>query len=280
MDTGAYSNMRRMLNAGSRPVKDAIRTEELINYFAYDYPRPGRRDKPFSIHTEGGPSPWNPDTHLLHIGIQGYEVSREAMPASNLVFLVDVSGSMQSPDKLELLKSALRLLVRQLGADDRVSLVVYAGASGVVLEPTAGDRTATIIAALDGLTAGGSTNGGAGIRLAYTLAQQAYIKDGINRVILATDGDFNVGTVDFAQLIDLVELVEFDRTPLTDIKNIGDRFGGAITAALFLAEFTAERPWAHLDIAGTAWRSGRNKGATGRPVPLLIEFLLGRANRD
>ena len=204
VDTGAYSNMRRMLNAGSRPVKDAIRTEELINYFAYDYPRPGRRDKPFSIHTEAGPSPWNPDTHLLHIGVQGYEVSREDMPASNLVFLVDVSGSMQSPDKLELLKSALRLLVRQLGADDRVSLVVYAGASGVVLEPMAGDRKATIIAALDGLTAGGSTNGGAGIRLAYALAQQAYIKDGINRVILATDGDFNVGTVDFEMLKQLV----------------------------------------------------------------------------
>ena len=205
VDTGAYSNMRRMLNAGSRPVKDAIRTEELINYFAYDYPRPGRRDTPFSIVTEVGPSPWNPDTHLLHIGVQGYEVSREGLPAANLVFLVDVSGSMQSPNKLELLKSALRLLVRQLGAVDRVSLVVYAGASGVVLEPTAGDQTAMITAALDGLTAGGSTNGGAGIRLAYTLAQQAFISDGINRVILATDGDFNVGTVDFEMLKQLVE---------------------------------------------------------------------------
>ncbi|HAJ92532.1 MAG TPA: hypothetical protein DCO71_07975, partial [Gammaproteobacteria bacterium] len=200
VDTGAYSNMRRMLNAGNRPVKDAVRTEELINYFSYNYPRPKHRATPFSITTEVGPSPWNTDTHLLHIGIQGYEVPRAQLPAANLVFLVDVSGSMQSPDKLELLKSALRLLVRELQEDDRVSIVVYAGASGVVLEPTAGDRTATITAALDGLTAGGSTNGGAGIRLAYALAQQAFIKEGINRVILATDGDFNVGTVDFEML--------------------------------------------------------------------------------
>ncbi len=205
VDTGAYSNMRRMLNAGSRPVKDAIRTEELINYFSYDYPRPKQGSTPFSIITEVGPSPWNTHTHLLHIGIQGYEVSREQLPASNLVFLVDVSGSMQSPDKLELLKSALRLLVRELEADDRVSLVVYAGASGIVLEPTAGDQAATITAALDALTAGGSTNGGAGIKMAYALAQQAFIKDGINRVILATDGDFNVGTVDFEMLKQLVE---------------------------------------------------------------------------
>lgn len=205
VDTGAYSNMRRMLNAGNRPVKDAIRTEELINYFSYAYPPPPRKSTPFSILTEVGPSPWNKDTQLLHIGIQGYAVPRAQLPAANLVFLVDVSGSMQSPDKLELLKSALRLLVRELQADDRVSLVVYAGASGIVLEPTAGDQTATITAALDGLTAGGSTNGGAGIRLAYTLAQQAFIKDGINRVILATDGDFNVGTVDFEMLKQLVE---------------------------------------------------------------------------
>ena len=205
VDTGAYSNMRRMLNAGSRPVKDALRTEELINYFSYDYPRPANKARPFSITTEVGPSPWNPDTYLLHIGIQGYDVPRAQLPPANLVFLVDVSGSMQSPDKLGLLKSALRLLVRELKADDRVSIVVYAGASGVVLEPTAGDQQATISAALDGLTAGGSTNGGAGIRMAYALAQQAFIKDGINRIILATDGDFNVGTVDFEMLKQLVE---------------------------------------------------------------------------
>ena len=205
VDTGAYSNMRRMLNAGSRPVKDALRTEELINYFSYDYPRPGNQVRPFTITTEVGPSPWNPDTHLLHIGIQGYDLPRAQLPPANLVFLIDVSGSMQSPDKLGLLKSALRLLVRELKAEDRVSMVVYAGASGVVLEPTAGDQQATISAALGGLTAGGSTNGGAGIRMAYALAQQAFIKDGINRIILATDGDFNVGMVDFEMLKQLVE---------------------------------------------------------------------------
>ncbi|MGD8937114.1 MAG: VWA domain-containing protein [Thiogranum sp.] len=205
VDTGAYSNVRRMLNAGRRPVRDAVRTEELINYFSYDYPRPTNRNRPFSITTEVGPTPWNPDTRLLHIGIQGYEVPRDQLPPANLVFLVDVSGSMQSPDKLELLKSALRLLVGELNADDRISLAVYAGASGVVLEPTPGDQSAKILAALDTLTAGGSTNGGAGIRLAYALAQQALIKDGINRVILATDGDFNVGTVDFERLKQLVE---------------------------------------------------------------------------
>ncbi|MEZ5540967.1 MAG: VWA domain-containing protein [Pseudomonadota bacterium] len=205
VDTGSYSNMRRMLNAGSRPLRDAIRTEELINYFSYDYPRPVRRSTPFSITTEVGPTPWNPATRLLHIGIQGYDVPRQELPPANLVFLVDVSGSMQSPDKLELLKSGLKLLARQLDQDDRVSLVVYAGASGVVLEPTPGDRTATITAALDALTAGGSTNGAAGIRLAYAVARQAYIKDGINRVILATDGDFNVGTVNFEALQQLVE---------------------------------------------------------------------------
>jgi Ca-activated chloride channel family protein len=205
VDTGAYSNMRRMLNAGSRPVRDAIRTEELVNYFAYDYPRPHDRNTPFAVITEVGPTPWNPDTQLLHIGIQGYDVDRRAMPDANLVFLVDVSGSMQSADKLELLKAGLKLLARQLNANDRVTLVVYAGASGVVLEPTAGDRSATISTAIDGLSAGGSTNGGAGIRLAYAKAREAFIKGGINRVILATDGDFNVGTTDFDMLKQLVE---------------------------------------------------------------------------
>jgi len=205
VDTGAYSNMRRMLNAGSKPVRDAIRTEELVNYFSYDYPLPGRRGTPFSITTEVGTTPWNADTHLLHIGIQGFEVPQQQLPPANLVFLVDVSGSMRTPDKLELLKSGLKLLVRRLDRDDRVSIVVYAGASGTVLEPTPGDRTANITAALDALTAGGSTNGGAGIRLAYAVARQAFIEGGINRVLLATDGDFNVGTVNFEMLKQLVE---------------------------------------------------------------------------
>jgi Ca-activated chloride channel family protein len=204
VDTGAYSNLRRLLNAGSKPARDAVRTEELINYFSYDYPRPQDRARPFSISTEVGPTPWNTSTRLLHIGIQGYEVPASNLPAANLVFLVDVSGSMQAANKLELLKSSLKLLLRRLDARDRISIVVYAGASGVVLEPTPGDQPAKISAALDGLTAGGPTNGGAGIRLAYALARQAYIDGGINRVLLATDGDFNVGTVDFEMLRQLV----------------------------------------------------------------------------
>jgi Ca-activated chloride channel family protein len=205
VDTGAYSNLRRMLNTGSMPARDAVRTEELINYFSYDYPRPQDRARPFSITAEVGPAPWNSATRLLLIGIQGYEVPATELPAANLVFLVDVSGSMQAANKLELLKSSLKMLLRRLDEQDRISIVVYAGASGVVLEPTPGDQSAKIIAALDGLAAGGSTNGGAGIRLAYTLARQAYIEGGINRVLLATDGDFNVGTVDFEMLKQLVE---------------------------------------------------------------------------
>lgn len=205
VDTGSYSNVRRMLNAGQLPVQDAVRIEELINYFDYSYPAPDTLDTPFQVTTEIGPNPWNANTRLLHIGIKGYQVEKADIPAANLVFLIDVSGSMQSPDKLELLKQGMKLLVKQLRSQDRVSIVVYAGASGVVLEPTSGDQTFKITQALDKLTAGGSTNGAAGIRLAYDVAQSAFIKDGVNRILLATDGDFNVGTTNFEQLIDLVE---------------------------------------------------------------------------
>ncbi len=205
VDTGAYSNVRRMLNNGQLPVEDAVRVEELINYFSYDYPMPKNSNQPFAVTTEIGVTPWNPATHILHIGIKGYDGSMDSLPASNLVFLVDVSGSMESADKLGLLKSSLKLLSRQMRSEDSISIVVYAGASGVVLEPVAGNETARISQALDELSAGGRTNGAAGIRTAYQLAEQAFIEDGINRVILATDGDFNVGTVNFEALKDLVE---------------------------------------------------------------------------
>ena len=205
VDTGSYSNIRRMLNNGQLPVQDAVRVEEMINYFSYDYPLPGHGAGPFSVTTEVGATPWNPDSLILHIGIKGRDLAGQSLPASNLVFLVDVSGSMNSPHKLGLLKSALKMLSRQMRDQDRVSIVVYAGASGVVLEPVAGNETAKINQALDALTAGGRTNGAAGIRAAYQLAEQAFIKDGINRVLLATDGDFNVGTVNFEALKDLVE---------------------------------------------------------------------------
>ena len=204
VDTGAYSNARRMLNAGRLPVPDAVRVEEFVNYFSYDYPVPDNRAQPFNIVTELGPNPWNKDTLLLHVGLKGYEVPRSNIPASNLVFLIDVSGSMRSADKIGLLKSSLKMLASELRADDTISIVVYAGASGVVLEPTSGRDKGRILAALDSLTAGGSTNGAAGIRLAYAMAQQAFVEGGINRVLLATDGDFNVGTTSFEALKDLV----------------------------------------------------------------------------
>ena len=205
VDTGAYSNMRRWLNQGQLPPEDAVRVEEFINYFNYDYPYPESRKVPFQVSTEIAPTPWNNDTRLLRIGIQGYTVPREQLPASNLVFLMDVSGSMNSPDKLPLLKQALTMLVGQLDSRDSISMVVYAGASGVVLNPTPGDRKADILNALQQLQAGGSTNGAAGIQLAYRLAQQNFIKHGVNRVILATDGDFNVGLASTEELIDLIQ---------------------------------------------------------------------------
>ena len=205
VDTGSYANVRRFLNAGSLPPADAVRVEELINYFGYDYPLPTQRHQPFSATTRLAPAPWNKDRLLLQVGLKGYAIPVDRRAPANLVFLIDVSGSMQDPDKLPLLKSAFRLLARQMTATDRIALVVYAGGAGAVLAPTPGNQQATINAVLDQLEAGGSTNGAGGIRLAYDLARQSFIKGGINRIVLATDGDFNVGLTDFDALIDLVE---------------------------------------------------------------------------
>ena len=205
VDTGAYANVRRFLNAGQLPPQDAVRVEEMINYFDYSYVPPASRDVPFRVATELAPAPWNPQALLLKIGIKGFEVAAAERPPANLVFLIDVSGSMQSPDKLPLLKNAFRLLTDQLTARDRVSMVVYAGSSGVVLEPTPGDQKQKIRAAIDRLEAGGSTNGAEGIERAYQLAHDAQLKGGINRVVLATDGDFNVGVVNFEALVDMAE---------------------------------------------------------------------------
>ncbi len=205
VDTGAYSNMRRWLNQGQLPPEDAVRIEEFINYFDYDYPAPQNTQTPFMVETEIAAAPWNRNTHLLRIGIQGYKVPKQELPSSNLVFLIDVSGSMRSPDKLPLLKQALGMLTRNLKARDTISMVVYAGASGVVLPPTHGNQKARILTALNQLEAGGSTNGAAGIRLAYQMAQQNFRANGVNRVILATDGDFNVGQASTTELIDLIQ---------------------------------------------------------------------------
>jgi len=196
VDTGSYSNVRRMLMAGQRPPADAVRAEEMINYFDYGYAAPKSRTVPFLVSTEIATAPWNSKHQLLQIGIQGYQVAKSEIPAANIVFLIDTSGSMQDADKLPLVKQSLRAMVAQLRPQDRVSMVVYAGSAGLVLPPTAGSEKETILAALDRLEAGGSTNGGQGLQLAYAMAHQAFIRNGVNRVVLATDGDFNVGTFD------------------------------------------------------------------------------------
>ncbi|MCA9707129.1 MAG: VWA domain-containing protein [Myxococcales bacterium] len=204
VDTASYSNMRRFLEDGSLPPVDAVRIEELVNYFSYDYRSPTGGD-PFSLTAEVGTCPWNETHRLVHVGLQGKIIDQSEVPARNLVFLFDVSGSMNDPDKLPLLKRAFSLLVDNLRPDDKVSIVVYAGASGVVLEPTSGARKGDILAALDRLQAGGSTNGGAGIHSAYAMASKGFIQGGINRVILATDGDFNVGATSEGDLVRLIE---------------------------------------------------------------------------
>lgn len=204
VDRASYSNVRRMINNGQTIPTDAVKIEEMLNYFKYDYPQPDS-DKPFSINTEVIKTPWNTDTHLVKIGLQGKQVPVADIPASNLVFLLDVSGSMNAINKLPLLKSAFKILVNQLRPEDKVSIVVYAGAAGTVLEPTNGDNKTAIFEALDKLNAGGSTAGGAGIDLAYKLAKEQFIDGGNNRVILATDGDFNVGASSDKEMEKLIE---------------------------------------------------------------------------
>lgn len=204
VDRASYSNIRRFVTQGQRPPKDAVRIEELLNYFTYDYPEPSGAH-PFSVTTEVAPAPWQPMHHLVRIGLQARRIAAESLPPSNLVFLIDVSGSMRMPNKLSLIKRALPLLVEQLREQDRVAIVVYAGAAGVVLPPTSGDRKAEILAALERLEAGGSTAGGAGIRLAYDVARRYHLPEGNNRVILSTDGDFNVGASSDAEMERLIE---------------------------------------------------------------------------
>jgi len=206
VDTASYANVRRMLNREGRlPPSAAVRLEEMVNYFSYSYPAPESGSIPFSINTELAPAPWSDQHQLLQIGIKGYQPALEQRPAANLVFLVDVSGSMQSPDKLELVKKSLRLLVNRMTEEDRIALAVYAGAAGTVLESTPGNEKAKILAAIDQLQAGGSTHGSAGIKLAYNLAGQHLVEGGINRVIIASDGDMNVGTVNIEALKNLIE---------------------------------------------------------------------------
>jgi Ca-activated chloride channel family protein len=204
VDTASYANVRRFLTGGRRPPRDAVRIEELVNYFRYDYPQP-EGDAPFSVTVDAAECPWKDGHRLVRIGLQGRQIYRGARPAGNLVFLVDVSGSMNAPNKLPLVKQALAMLVEELTENDRVSIVTYAGNAGLVLPPTTGDQKQEILAAIESLTPGGSTHGSAGIALAYEQSQGHFVAGGSNRVILATDGDLNVGVTSTAALIDLIK---------------------------------------------------------------------------
>ncbi|TWU13732.1 von Willebrand factor [Symmachiella macrocystis] len=204
VDTASYSNVRRFLKQGQLPPAGAVRIEEMLNYFPYEYPPPSG-DEPFSASIEMAGCPWNSAHRLARIALKGREINSAHRPVSNLVFLLDVSGSMAEPNKLPLVKSAIKMLVDNFGENDRVAIVVYAGASGLVLPSTTGDQRDVIHDALERLNAGGGTNGGAGVELAYKVAVENYIAGGVNRVILCTDGDFNIGTTNQSELVQLIE---------------------------------------------------------------------------
>jgi Ca-activated chloride channel family protein len=237
VDTASYANLRRFLNQGSLPPEDAVRIEELINYFTYDYPPP-EGEAPFSVHVDVATCPWSLEHRLARIGLKGMEIAEEQRGPCNLVFLLDVSGSMRSPNKLPLLKSAMKLLVDNLSDRDRVAIAVYAGASGLALPATSCEEKGAILAAIDRLNAGGSTNAGQGIELAYRVAHENYDAQGINRVILCTDGDFNVGVTNRGDLVRMIEekaqsgvfltVLGFGRGNLKDatMENLADKGNG------------------------------------------------------
>jgi Ca-activated chloride channel family protein len=220
VDTASYANVRRFLNEGRLPPVDAVRVEELVNYFKYDYAAP-RGDAPVAVTTEIAACPWNTKHRLALVGVRARPIEQKSTPPRNLTFLLDVSGSMMPENRLPLIKTAMRMLVDTLREDDRVAIVVYAGSSGVVLRPTSGDKKAVINGAIAELRAGGSTNGAAGIELAYNLASESFVKNGINRVILATDGDFNVGITSRESLLRLIE-EKRERGIFLSVLGVGD----------------------------------------------------------
>ena len=233
VDTGSYTNTRRMLTQENRlPPQDAVRAEEFINYFDYAYKQPANRAQPFSVTTELGTAPWNAKHELLLIGLKGFEMQKSEIPPANLVFLLDVSGSMDEPNKLPLLKASITQMVERMSARDRVSIVVYAGAAGLVLEPTPGNEHDKILAALNQLSAGGSTNGGEGIELAYQLAIGNKIAGGANRIILATDGDFNVGQFDQNKLKEFVASKRDSGVSLSTLGFGADNYNDAMAEQL------------------------------------------------
>ena len=271
VDTASYSNMRRFIRDQALPPADAVRIEELLNYFDYDYAAPEGLT-PFSMTHEVSSCPWNDDSLLVHIGLQGQVLDEAAVPARNLVFLLDVSGSMNSPDKLPLLKRGLGMLVDNLRKQDRVSIVVYAGASGLVLEPTS-DKS-EVLAALDRLESGGSTNGGAGIELAYRLAEKTMIKGGINRVILATDGDFNVGTTSQS---DLVKMIEDKRAGGVFLSVLGFGTGNIKDATMEMLADKGNGNYAYIDSIAEARKvlvkeAGSTLVTIAKDVKIQVEF--------
>ncbi|HZI19596.1 MAG TPA: VWA domain-containing protein [Pyrinomonadaceae bacterium] len=273
VDTASYSNTRRFINEGQLPPPDAVRVEELINYFTYDYPQPAG-DLPFSVNTEVADCPWNPRHRLVQIGLQGRRVSMEDLPPANLVFLVDVSGSMEGPARLPLVKSSLRRLVDQLRPRDRVAVVTYAGSSGLALPSTTGDRRGEIVAALGSLEAGGSTNGGQGLRLAYRVARENFIRGGTNRVILATDGDFNVGVTGDDEL---VRLVEREREGGVSLSVLGFGMGNLKDSRMEKLADKGNGNYAYIDTQAEADRVfGEQIGGTlftiARDVKIQVEF--------
>jgi Ca-activated chloride channel family protein len=273
VDTASYSNMRRFLTDGALPPPDAVRIEELVNYFDYEYPAP-TGDVPFSVSGEIADCPWNDAARLVHIGLQAQELPADQLPARNLVFLLDVSGSMESPDKLPLLRRSMKLMVETLDADDRVAIVVYAGAAGVVLEPTSGAEQQTIMAALDRLQAGGSTNGGQGIERAYDLARQNFAPGAINRVILATDGDFNVGTTSQA---DLESLIVRERESGVFLSVLGLGTGNLGDATMELLADKGNGNYAYLDSITEARKvlvteAGGTLMTVAKDVKIQVEF--------
>ena len=273
VDTASYANVRRFLNEGTLPPEEAVRIEEMINYFKFEYPQP-KGDQPFSITTELADCPWNNRHRLALVGLQGRRIDQDRTPVRNLVFLLDVSGSMQTPDKLPLVKHGMRMLAGGLTARDRVAIVVYAGASGVVLDSTPGDQREKINRAMESLHAGGSTNGGAGIKLAYRLAREHFVKGGVNRVILATDGDFNVGVTDRRELERLIER-ERESGVFLSVLGVGT---GNINDALM--ETLADRGngnYAYLDSMHEAHRvlvkeAGSTLVTIAKDVKIQVEF--------
>ena len=273
VDKASYSNVRRMINNGIKIPKDAVKIEEMINYFHYDYPQP-TGDHPFAIHTEFSDCPWNKKHELVKIGLQGKTIASENLPDSNLVFLIDVSGSMSNYNKLPLLKSAFKLLVNQLRENDKVSIVVYAGAAGVVLEPTSGENKTKIIEALNQLEAGGSTAGGAGIKLAYKLAKENFNKKANNRVILATDGDFNVG---LSSDEDMETLIEKERNSGIFLSVLGFGMGNYKDSKLEILADKGNGNHAYIDTMQEAQRVfGQEFGGTlftiAKDVKIQVEF--------